>query len=198
MNAVQSDTCAGVPAPTAAGLIVNVVAFQIGWFACVLGAARGWPWAGTALAAVIVAWHVARAVRPAQELRLIAAAMLMGALFDSSLAALGWLAFASGTLVDGTAPHWILAMWALFATTLNVSLNWLKGRLVVAALLGAAAGPLSYWAGARLGAVVLADPVHALGALAVGWAIMMPALTILARRFDGYHATNSQQGGHRV
>lgn len=188
MSAIHSESGIRVHAATTSGLIVNVAAFQLGWFACVLGAARGWPWAGTGLACAIVAWHVSRATHPAQELKLIAAALLIGALFDSSLAALGWLKFASGTLIEGTAPHWILAMWALFATTLNVSLNWLKGRCWVAALLGAAAGPLSYWAGARLGAVELADPVAALGALGVGWAIMMPALTVLARRYDGFHA----------
>ena len=189
MSAVQSESGARASAATTAGLIVNVAAFQVGWFACVLGAARGWPWAGTVMAAIIVARHVARAARPAQELKLIGAAILIGALFDSSLAALGWLKFASGTLVEGTAPHWILAMWALFATTLNVSLNWLKGRHLIAFLLGGAAGPLSYWAGERLGAVVLVDPVLALGALGVGWAIMMPVLTVLACRYDGFNST---------
>lgn len=189
MSAVQSESGARVSARTTTSLIVNVAAFQVGWFACVLGAARGWPWAGTALAAVIVAWHAARAARPEQELKLIGLALLIGALFDSTLALLGWLTFASGTLIQGTAPHWILAMWALFATTLNVSLNWLKGRFLIAALLGGIAGPLSYWAGERLGAVVLVDPGLALGALGVGWAIMMPALTELARRYDGFHAT---------
>lgn len=187
MSAVQSASGARVPATTA-GLIVNVAAFQAGWFACVVGAARGWPWVGTLLAAVIVASHVSRAARPAQELRLIGAALVIGAVFDSSLAALGWLTFTSGTLIDGTAPHWILAMWALFATTLNVSLNWLKRRFVIAALLGAAAGPLSYWAGERLGAVVLTGPVLALAALSIGWAIVMPVLTMLACRYDGFNA----------
>jgi hypothetical protein len=27
-------------------LLVNFVAFQLGWFACVLGAAQGLPWLG--------------------------------------------------------------------------------------------------------------------------------------------------------
>lgn len=190
MSAVQSESQIRTSVATTGGLVVNVVAFQAGWFACVLGAARGWPWAGTVIAAAIVAWHVTRAVRPSQELRLIGAALLIGAIFDSSLAALGWLTFTSGTLIDGTAPHWILGMWALFATTLNISLNWLKGRAVIAALLGAVAGPLSYWAGERLGAVVLTKPVHALAALAVGWAIMMPVLTVLACRYDGFNVTD--------
>jgi hypothetical protein len=168
-------------------LILNVVAFQVGWFSCVLGAAHELPWAGTAIAAAISVAHVARAARPAQEAKLILATVLIGALWDSSLAALGWLSFVSGVLIDATAPHWILGMYALFATTLNISLNWLKGRWLIAALLGAAAGPLSYWAGARLGAVVLLDQVPALVALGIGWAVMMPLLMALASRYDGIH-----------
>jgi len=92
-------------------------------------------------------------------------------------------------ITDAMAPPWILGLWALFATTLNVSLNWLKGRWLVAALLGGIAGPLSYWAGARLGAVVLVEPVPALVALSIGWAILMPLLMALARRYDGIHGT---------
>ena len=191
MTAFHPMSGALAPQPSTAGVIVNFVVFQAGWFACVAGAAHGWPWAGTAATAAIVAWHTARAASPAQELKLMAVAVLIGALWDSALTSLGWLAFASGTLVDGAAPHWILAMWALLATTLNVSLNWLKNRWLVSALLGAVCGPLAYWAGARLGAVVLVDPLHALIALSIGWAVMMPMLLMLASRYDGMHAAHT-------
>jgi len=184
MSSVETRQAA-LAAPRSAGLLVNFIAFQCGWFACVLGAARGWPWVGTAVAAVIVGWHVMRSRRPAEELKLVGIALVVGILWDSSLAALGWISFASGTLVTWIAPPWILAMWALFATTLNVSLDWLKGRWAVASLLGAVAGPLSYWAGARLGAIEIVAPVPALVALAVGWSVITPLLLAAARRFDG-------------
>ena len=173
----------------AVGLLLNFVAFQLGWFACVVGAARGWPLTGTAIAAVIVAWHIVRAARPAQELKLALFALLIGVLWESSLIALGLIDFTSGTLLAGLAPPWILALWALFATTLNLSLGWLKQRWLLAALLGAVAGPLSYWAGMRLGAVQFVAPWPALTALSIGWAVMTPLLVRLARNFDGIHVT---------
>lgn len=176
-------------APRPAGMLWNFVAFQVGWFACVLGAAHGWPWLGTAAGAAIVAGHVLRAARPIEELKLVGIALAIGVVWDSALVSLGWIRFTSGTLVEGIAPPWILALWALFATTLNVSLGWLKGRWLVAALLGGVAGPLSYWAGARLGAVEIVAPVPALAALALGWATMTPLLVAMARRFDGIRAT---------
>ena len=186
MNATQSRRALLV-SPRSAALILNFIAFQCGWFACVLGAAYGWPVAGAAAAAAIVAWHVMRAARPTQELKLIAIAVVIGVLWDRSLAVLGWIEFTSGTLLAGMAPPWILALWALFATTLNVSLDWLKGRWVAAALLGAVAGPLSYWAGVRFGAVEFVAPLPAVTALAIGWGVMTPLLVAAARRYNGMH-----------
>jgi hypothetical protein len=174
--------------PSTSQVAVNFVLFQAGWFACVLGAAYGWPWIGTAAVVAIVAWHLSNAVHPAQEAKLIAMALLIGALWDSVLVMLGWIAYPAGTLVAGTAPHWILALWALFATALNVSMRWLKQRLWLAVLLGAICGPLSYWGAVRLGAVQFVDPLRIVIALAVGWGIIMPVLMGLARRYDGMTA----------
>jgi hypothetical protein len=77
-------------------------------------------------------------------------------------------------------------MWMLFATTLNVSLRWLRRYPLAAIALGAIGGPLAYWAGARLGAMEFAAPVAATAALAFGWALLTPLLVWLAQRFDGY------------
>lgn len=176
-------------APRTPSVALNVVLFQAGWFACVLSAAQGQPWIGAAAAAVIVAWHTLRAPRPAPEFTLVALVVLLGALWDSVLVMLGWIAYPSGTLIQGAAPHWILALWALFATSLNVSMRWLKQRLLLAALLGAISGPLSYWAASRLGAAVLVEPLPIVIALAAGWALIMPALMWLSMRYDGMAAS---------
>jgi hypothetical protein len=169
-------------------MLANAVLFQLGWFACVLGAARGQPWAGTVLAVCIVAWHIRCAARPADEIRLLALAVLIGAVWDSLLVTLGWIAYPSGTLLSGAAPYWIVALWALFATSLNVSMRWLKQRWWLAVLLGAVCGPLSYWAAVRLGAVEFVRPVRAIVALLLGWSMIMPALMLLSQRYDGFRA----------
>jgi len=88
-------------------------------------------------------------------------------------------------MMSGLAPGWILALWALFATTLNASLRWLKGRPVLAVSLGAVVGPLSYVAGVKLGAVALVEPASGYAALVVEWAVAMPVLMALADRFNG-------------
>jgi len=166
--------------------LTNFIAFQIGWFACVLGGANGLPWVGTGIALAVVTWHLTRAERPRQELLLVLSAAMIGIVFDSLLVTLDWLAYPSGTLIASTAPHWIVALWMLFATTLNVSLSWLKRHLPIAIAFGAIGGPLAYWGGAKLGALTFLSPTPGLIALAVGWALFTPVLVILARRFDGF------------
>jgi hypothetical protein len=166
-------------------LVLNVILFQIGWFVCVLGAAKGLPWTGALAAAAIIGWHLARAAKPRRELALVAVATLVGAAFETVLVQTGWLRFDSGVLFAGAAPYWMVALWAVFATTLNVSLRWLRGRPALSAVLGGVGGPAAYYAGAQLGALELVAAGMALAAIGIGWAILTPALLCVARRFDG-------------
>ena len=167
-------------------LVVNILLFQAGWFACVLGAAHDLPWAGPLAAAAIVAWHLARAAQPNHELALVAVAAVLGALFETLLVQAGWVRFETGVLIEGTAPYWMVALWAIFATTLNISLRSLRPHRWLAAVLGAIGGPVAYYAGARLGALEFGAAGAALAAIAIGWGILTPVLLGAARRLDGY------------
>jgi len=181
-------------------ILINAAVFQIGWLCCVLAGANHVPWLGTLIALFIVTWHISRANGPRNELLLILSAAIIGAVWDSLLVYAGWLQYPSGTLIENTAPHWIVAMRMLFATTLNVSLKWLKQRPLPAAALGAVAGPAAYFAGYKLGGVLIPDFTTAMTALALGWALFMPSLMALSNRLDGKNehptATSSASGCH--
>ena len=165
-------------------LLANIVVFQAGWFACVLGAAHGRPWLGPlAAAAVVIGWLVA-SPRPRPLATLIALTGIVGLCWDSWLSVLGLIGYPPGPFTPPLAPPWILALWVLFATTLPVSLRWLQGRLVLAAILGVITAPLSYYGGARLGALTLLHLQPALWAQAAGWALLLPLLLLLSRRLD--------------
>lgn len=166
-------------------IVVNIVAFKIGWLASIAGAAGGVPLLGPAVILVAIALHLVRVEEPSSELMLIVLTGAIGASWDSIMVAAGWLTYPTGTLVSGLAPYWILAMWMLFATTLNVAFRWLQSKILIASILGAVFGPLSYYAGSKAGAVVINDFAASMLALAVAWAILLPALLSLARRFDG-------------
>ena len=163
---------------------MNFAVFQAGWFACVLAAARGHSWAGIAVVAAIALGHVAMAPNSRAELTLLAAAAVIGAIFDTALAMTGWIRYAGGAA--NLAPPWIVAMWVLFATTLNISLAWIKSRPFAAIALGAVGGPLAYLAGERLGALWFDERGVALLTLAVGWGVVTPVLCTIARHANGF------------
>jgi hypothetical protein len=166
--------------------LINFAAFQLAWFACVLGGAHDEVAAGTLAVAAVVALHLALAPRPGPEARLVAIVTAIGLVWDSLIISLGLMSYPAGMFAPGVAPLWILAMWALFATTLNLSMGWLKGRPWLAVAFGAVGGPLAYLAGKRLGGVEMSEPALALLVQGLGWAAMMPLLLRLAARLNGF------------
>ena len=167
-------------------LFVNFIVFQIGWFAAVLGAANQMPWLGPLVIAAAIVLHLTTASRPSAELVLIACCGVIGAVMDSVLVAVGWVSYPAGMLAPNTAPYWIVAMWMLFATTLNVSLGWLKPRKALGFVFGLVGGPLAYYTGFKLGGIQFANFEYAMAALAVGWGAVVPVLLILAERYNGF------------
>ncbi len=164
----------------------NLILFKAGWAACVLGAANGMAWLGAAAVAAIALEHLRTARVPGREISLLAIAAGLGLVWESTLVSLGLLDYGSGNFLTGFAPYWIVAMWVLFATTLNVGMKWLKRHWLLAAMAGGIGGPMAFFAGERSGAVTFAHAPTALAAIAVGWAVLLPLLTALADRLDGH------------
>lgn len=162
---------------------LNLVAFQVGWFACVAGAGIGRPWLGPIVVVVVAALHLGLARRPWPEALLLLLAGGLGTTVEWTQARLGHLAFAPDGPYIGRTPLWMTALWVNFGTTLGGCLRWLQGRLLLAALLGGVLGPLAYLSGERLGAVWIGAPrLLALGAVAGVYLVATPALLALARR----------------
>ena len=162
-------------------MLSNIICFQIGWFSCILGAANHYPWLGALASICLIAWHLKISSNWKNEGFLIILAMLIGLIFDFLPLSFGWVSYESSPFwPDQIPPPWMIFLWGMFATTVNVSLKWLKTRSVFAILLGALAGPLAYWGGARLGALEIVDFSAAMIYLSLGWAIAVPALLKMA------------------
>ena len=165
--------------------VTNFLAFQVGWLSSVIGAAQHMPWLGPAAVSAALALHLRAARQPFEEVLLVLSCALIGATFDSLLVATGWVRYEAGVFSPHLAPYWIITMWMLFATTLNVSMRWLRGRPLLAAAFGFYGGPATYLAGQELGGIVLVELWAALAALAVGWALILPVLVMLSENLDG-------------
>lgn len=187
-------------------MIKNFILFQIGWFSCVLaGASSSYTWAGVAMVALIVMMHLIQAANRKNEIFLLLVVTLIGTLWDSMLLLNNLFIFPNGVMVNGLAPHWLIAMWCLFATTLNVSMKWMKGKYFLASIFGAVGGSLAYYAGHRLGAVEFPSTQITILIVAIGWSVIMPLLMAISDRFDGYknnastdHINNYQHGNNQL
>lgn len=159
------------------GRLLNFAMFYLGWFACVMGAGHGELWLGPSVVVALVLIHLLLTAAPVEEARLILLIGIFGFAVDTLQATGGLYAFAHTSAAPWLCPLWMVALWMIFATTLNASMSWLAGRYGLAAVLGAICGPVSYAAGARLGAIEF--PAHAglsLVGIAVVWACVMPSL----------------------
>ena len=167
-------------------LVVNFILFQIGWFACVIGAAKQMPWLGVATVLAIVIWHLTQAKQAKKELQLLIIALVIGGTFDQIMLNHQLITYQAHGWSSMLVPVWILALWAEFVTVLNVSLRWMKGRWLIAVLFGAIGGPLAYMGAEKLGAVTLNHLPISYVALSIGWACLTPLLLKLSQKFDGF------------
>ncbi|WP_020168309.1 MULTISPECIES: DUF2878 domain-containing protein [Methylotenera] len=167
-------------------MVINFILFQIGWFACVIGAAKQMPWLGVAVVLAIVVWHLIQAKQPKRELALLLIVLVIGGTFDQMMLNHQLISYESHSWMNALVPVWILALWAEFVTILNVSLRWMHDRWLIAVLFGAIGGPLAYMGAARLGAVTLNMMPASYIALSIGWAILTPLMLRLSAKFDGF------------
>lgn len=157
-------------------IIINIIAHQVGWFAAVLGAGNGMPWLGVAVIPLVVALHLALSLDWKPEMALALGAAMIGFSFDTVLVTAGVFSPVFFLFPAPLSPPWMVMLWINFATTLNVSLGRLRGKYVLAAILGAVGGPVAYYGGAELGAMTVIPNTNQLIVLGIAWACAVPLL----------------------
>ena len=173
-------------------ILVNVTLYQLGWFALVLGAARGWPWAGAGVGLVLLAIHLVLARERRPELLLVVAVGFLGTVVDSAQAFAGTFVFESGYWSYWVVPFWLTVMWMQFATLFHFILAWLSGRYILSALLGAVGGPMAFLTGEKLGGVMFPmGTIYSLKILGAVWFFVTPACVFLADRYHPRIGTGS-------
>lgn len=167
-------------------LLINAIAFQLAWFAALYGGILN-SYALALLPAFAAAiWHiygVGKQIRG--EIALIFAVLALGFAIESAFIALSAIIYIGAPLLGFGPPLWIMAMWLAFATLPNGCLNWLKSRSILQFILGGLSGPLSYLAGAKLGAARLGEPIfQSLAVIGIGWAIALPIIFWMGDRLS--------------
>ena len=157
--------------------LINVALFYVAWLACILGAAHGHHWLGVGIATAVVVLHLTLIKPGRREAMVLALSGFVGLVLDAVVLQLGRVQFPGAERDALLAPVWMAALWVAFATLLSDSLAWLRGRYKLAQLFGALGGPLSYYGGAKLGAIQLIEPIrNSLIVIALEWWLAMPVL----------------------
>ncbi|WP_076541105.1 DUF2878 domain-containing protein [Shewanella sp. UCD-KL21] len=152
-------------------IIINVIAFQIIWWAGVL--------AGNQLLYIpglLLIWHFIVSRQRALDFKVMLSCTIIGVLIDLTLTLTGLFSF---TVV----PIWLLLLWCYFAISLNYSLGFFSGLpIIVQVLVGGVFGSLSYLAGANFGAVDFPHgDLFTTAILAMIWALLMPLFLYIAK-----------------
>ena len=158
--------------------LLNIIGFQFSWWGCVLGVKYGAIYLGPILMVIFLIIHFHYFSYKNNEIKLVILFGIIGTMIDSSMAYAGILRY-SGTYTSTTiiAPLWITAMWCGFSATVNHSLFWLRNRYFASTFLGAVAGPLSYIAGVKFGAIQFNTSfIIALVIIALFYALTVPLI----------------------
>lgn len=160
---------------------LNALGFQMGWWACVAGVGLGLEIPALMFCLALTTALVYFSPQPLLEIKLASAACLLGVVLDTGLQSFAVISF-YGWSLGPLSPFWLWLLWVMFALTLNSSLSFLKRLpLSVSAAAGFLFGPLTYYAGAKLGAASFDNTLSHLALLAVTWMVALPSLVWLAK-----------------
>ena len=163
-----------------------IIGPTIGWFACVIGAAKDLFWLGPLIVTLLVLASVG--IRGSRFLTriliLLSVSIIFGLIFDSLLISFDIYTPKRWLIPTPLATLWLLALWVNFSITIDTSLKWLQNHLGYAAITGAIFGPIAYLSGQRLGALTIEQlPGVKIVILAMAWALAMVLLNIIAKSF---------------
>lgn len=172
--------------PTKTLVLFNALGFNAAWWLCLLGVKWAMPWLGPVAMLLFLAIHFRYLAYGKREFYLLLSVALLGTMVDSTKAFTGLIEYRGGYGIAWLAPLWITAMWVGFAALLNHALGWLRGRYLLAALLGALFGPLSYITGVNFNILEFQMPkAVSIAVLAAVWAVAVPLLFLMSNWIVG-------------
>ena len=184
--------------------IINFVAFQCNWFACVFAAANGMPWLGPVTVSLWLLVHLKihqQNLKPEFLLALFAGTLGYG--LDSLMLIFNVIQFPAYAQLGYLSPLWMVALWLNFAMTNRHSLDWLNKKYIAISLFGGIGGALAYWTGHKIGAIVLPNITVSLAIVFIIWSIALVILYLVSDRLSSlfgyshfYSSDNTDEHAH--
>lgn len=177
--------------------IINFIGFQVIWLTCVFGAAKGYPLAGPLAMMAWLAIHFYINKKSIQiDLPLVVITASIGYLLDSILVLLGTISFPEQAQLGYPSTLWMIALWVNLAITIRHSLDWLNNRYVLILIFGGTGGVLAYWAGVKIGALLIPDLTLGLIVVFSVWSFAMPLLYFISNKLTARQYSTSLKESH--
>ncbi len=156
---------------------INFVLFQVGWFACVWGAGVNFNYLGPGVVAILVPLQIYFLTSRFTGEMIFAAICGVSGFFLETIMIISNVYLPVNQPDVLFCPPWMAALWFNFSMLVSISLAWLKEKYFLAAFLGGLAGPVAYWGGEKLNAIIVADVFwEGYAPLSLLWAISLPGL----------------------
>ena len=146
-------------------LILNIVLFQVTWLSAAL---LSEVYAFISLGFLLLTLGLSPLAKNTIIKRIVIV-VILGVIMDSIMGYLGIYRYSETTLIPlFNIPIWLLIMWAGFACSLCLSLDWAVNKPAIFILLCAAFGPASYLIGVKLDIILIIE--SAMLYMAIAWA----------------------------
>ena len=164
--------------------IYDLIGFKICWIMCAFSTKWGLPYLGPIITLIFILIHLIIVKFKLRDIKIISLAIVLGLIIDSIFFQFQLIEYEGGVLSKlKIAPFWILSMWGGFAVTLLYTLNTIKKRYAISALIGIIGGPLSYNACVQIGSITINGSI-AYVSLAISWGLIIPLLFYIINQLD--------------
>ena len=165
-------------------LLLNITAYYLAWFACIISASQQKPWHGliaSLIITIIQLFFYIREHKASDIIKFMVFLSVIGFSIDCMLYKLKFIGFLANPFSPYLAPPWLIGLWLSFAFILfafsRKYFQYVRSFMIMAFF----GFPLSYYAGINLGAAFL--PSGKIGLLILGamWAFALPIILYLFR-----------------
>lgn len=144
--------------------------FYFGWIVCLQEASRGQSLYSLLTIGAMIAYYLYCSSCRKADYFLLFLVISLGPMTDIFYSRIGLLHYHHSVYP----PLWVFLLWGLFGINIHL-FSWMKRYWILAVILGALGGPLSYLSAIELGSVKLLKPLP-LAFITIGgiWAIFLP------------------------
>ena len=151
-------------------ILVDIILFQIAWFACVLSSVSPFPVLLPLLGSFFVLVRSDYTQGLPRLLPFVVSCLVMGLVGDACLVYLGFINFSDYPSIFGV-PFWMLLLWLNFGLMLHPLFEWFlnhRWRCLLGFSLG---GALAYYSGHKFGVLSFEQGWHSGLAVAIEWGL---------------------------